>query len=96
MSRSCPHRPDWCVSLGRVSRRVAPVPSPSLVAVGLLYNLGIWADKFMFWFFPPTSQPIIGALRASLIYDLPVFLSYLSIIPGMAVFLVRIETDFVE
>ncbi|MCC5731022.1 exopolysaccharide Pel transporter PelG, partial [Klebsiella pneumoniae] len=69
---------------------------PSLVAVGLLYNLGIWADKFMFWFFPPTSQPIIGHLRASLIYDLPVFLSYLSIIPSMAVFLVRIETDFVE
>lgn len=68
----------------------------SLVAIGFLYNLGIWADKFMFWFFPPTSQPIIGQLRASLIYDLPVFLSYLSIIPGMAVFLVRIETDFVE
>ena len=69
---------------------------PSLIAIGLLYNLGIWADKFMFWFFTPTSQPIIGHLRASLIYDLPVFLSYLSIIPGMAVFLVRIETDFVE
>lgn len=69
---------------------------PSLVAIGFLYNLGIWADKFMFWFFAPTSQPIIGELRASLIYDLPVFLSYLSIIPGMAVFLVRIETDFVE
>ena len=69
---------------------------PALVAVGFLWNLGIWADKFMFWFFTPTSQPIIGHLRASLIYDLPVFLSYLSIIPGMAVFLVRIETDFVE
>ena len=69
---------------------------PSLMAVGLLYNLGVWADKFMFWYFPPTSQAIIGGLRASLIYDLPVFLSYLSIIPGMAVFLVRIETDFVE
>jgi uncharacterized membrane protein len=27
---------------------------------------------------------------------LPVFLAYLSIIPGMAIFLVRIETDFVE
>ena len=50
----------------------------------------------MFWYYPPTSQQIIGGLRASLIYDLPVFLSYLSIIPGMAVFLVRIETDFVE
>ncbi len=69
---------------------------PSLIAVGLLYNLGIWIDKFMFWYYPPTSQQIIGGLRASLIYDLPVFLSYLSIIPGMAVFLVRIETDFVE
>ena len=68
----------------------------SLLAIGLLYNLGIWADKLMFWFFPDTSEPIIGHLRASLIYDLPVFLAYLSIIPGMAVFMVRIETDFVE
>lgn len=69
---------------------------PSLMAIGFFYNLGIWVDKFMFWYFPPTSAEIIGGLRASLIYDLPVFLSYLSIIPGMAVFLVRIETDFVE
>ena len=69
---------------------------PTLMAIGLLYNLGVWIDKFMFWYFPPTSDPIIGHLRASLIYDLPVFLAYLSIIPGMAVFLIRIETDFVE
>nr|WP_295937738.1 exopolysaccharide Pel transporter PelG [uncultured Acidovorax sp.] len=69
---------------------------PSLMMIGLLYNLGVWADKFMFWYFPPTSDAIVGHLRASLIYDLPVFLAYLSIIPGMAVFLVRIETDFVE
>ncbi|WP_120966358.1 exopolysaccharide Pel transporter PelG [Comamonas sp. lk] len=68
----------------------------SLIAVGLFYNMAIWADKIMFWYFIPTSQQIIGGLRASLIYDIPVFLSYLSIIPGMAVFLVRIETDFVE
>ncbi len=69
---------------------------PTLMAIGFLYNLGVWADKLMFWYFTPTSDAIIGHLRASLIYDLPVFLSYLSIIPGMAVFLVRIETDFVE
>lgn len=31
-----------------------------------------------------------------MIYDLPTFLAYLSIIPGMAVFLVRMETDFAE
>lgn len=69
---------------------------PTLMAIGLLYNLGVWADKFMFWSWPETSDAIIGPLRASVIYDLPVFMAYLSIIPGMAVFLVRIETDFVE
>jgi uncharacterized membrane protein len=68
----------------------------SLVWVGFFYNFGLWLDKFMFWFYDPTSQPIIGPLRASLIYDIPVFLAYLSIIPGMAVFLVKMETDFVE
>lgn len=69
---------------------------PSLAAIGLLYNLGVWLDKLMFWYFPTTGQQIIGPLYASIIYDIPVFLAYLAIIPGMAVFLVRIETDFVE
>ena len=69
---------------------------PSIMAVGFAYNLAIWADKFMFWYAPATGQPVIGPLYASVIYDLPVFLAYLSILPGMAVFLVRMETDFVE
>ena len=69
---------------------------PSLMWTGFLYNLGIWIDKFMFWYAPGTGQPVIGPLHASIIYDIPVFLAYLAIIPGMAVFLLRIETDFVE
>lgn len=68
----------------------------SLMLTGLFYNLGIWIDKFIFWFHPLTGSTVIGPLRASLVYDLPVFLAYLAIIPGMAVFLVRMETDFVE
>jgi polysaccharide biosynthesis protein PelG len=68
----------------------------SLLLIGGFYNLGVWVDKFIFWFHPDTSQAVIGPLRASVIYDLPIFLAYLSIIPGMAVFLVRLETDFVE
>lgn len=68
----------------------------SLLLTGLCYNLGIWIDKFIFWFNPSTSDLVIGPLRASILYDLPIFLAYLSIIPGMAVFLVRIETDFAE
>lgn len=68
----------------------------SLMSVGFLYNLGVWLDKIIFWYAPSTGQDVIGPLNASVIYDLPVFLAYLSILPGMAVFLVRMETDFVE
>ncbi|MEI8633497.1 exopolysaccharide Pel transporter PelG [Vibrio sp. PP-XX7] len=50
----------------------------------------------MFWYAPYTSLEVLGPMRTSPIYDLPIFLAYLSIIPGMAVFLVRMETDFVE
>lgn len=68
----------------------------SLMASGFLFNLGAWIDKILFWYHPDTGQAVIGPLHASVIYDIPIFLAYLSVIPGMAVFLVRIETDFVE
>lgn len=68
----------------------------SLILTGFFYNIGIWTDKFLFWFDPATSEHVIGPLRASPIYDFPIFLAYLSIVPGMAVFLIRMETDFVE
>jgi uncharacterized membrane protein len=68
----------------------------SLIWTGFFFNLGVWIDKYIFWYTPATGLPVIGPFNASLIYDLPIFLAYLSIIPGMAVFLVRMETDFVE
>lgn len=67
-----------------------------LLLIGLFYNLSIWVDKALFWFNPETSRAIIGPLRGSDVYDLPIFLAYLTIVPGMAVFLVRVETDFAE
>lgn len=69
---------------------------PTLLIGGTLYNLGVWTDKLVFWFTAQTSSTVIGPLRASTIYDLPVFLAYLCVIPGMGVFLVKFETDFVE
>jgi uncharacterized membrane protein len=68
----------------------------SLIWTGFFFNLGVWIDKYVFWYSPLTGESVIGPFNASLIYDLPIFLAYLSIIPGMAVFLVRMETDFVE
>ncbi len=69
---------------------------PTLMATGVLFNFAVWADKIIFWIAPDTGHAVIGPLRASVIYDMPVFMAYLGIIPGMAVFLVRFETDFVE
>jgi len=68
----------------------------SLSLTGFLFNLGIWLDKIIFWYTPHTSQQVIGPLRSSIIYDLPIFIAYLSIIPGMAVFMVRMEADFAK
>lgn len=67
-----------------------------LLPTGLFFNAGIWVDKFLFWLWPGTSHAVIGNLRASVIYDAPIFLAYLTLIPGMAVFLLRVETDFAQ
>ena len=67
-----------------------------LIPIGLFFNLGVWIDKWIFWFSPSTSDRVNDVLRASIIYDLPIFLAYLSIIPGMASFLLRVETDFAD
>jgi uncharacterized membrane protein len=67
---------------------------PDLLAIGLFYNLSIWIDKALFWFDRDTSRGVVGPLRGSDVYDLPIFLAYLTIVPGMAVFLIRVEADF--
>jgi uncharacterized membrane protein len=67
-----------------------------LIWLGFFYNAALWVDKLLFWYFPHTGQLIIGPLKSSPIYDLPIFLAYLAILPGMASFLVRMETDFVD
>ncbi|RMH79961.1 MAG: hypothetical protein D6674_05935 [Acidobacteria bacterium] len=69
----------------------------SLIPTGLFYNLGIWADKFVFWFDPSTSKEVIGSVvRASPIYDIPMFLAYISIAPGLAMFFLKLEVEFAE
>ena len=66
----------------------------SLVFASLFFNLGVWIDKIIFWAWPETSHHVIGVLRASTIYVLPMFFAFLSMIPGFAVFVFRVEADF--
>lgn len=61
---------------------------------GLLYNLSIWIDKFIYWWVDPRAERIGGILRASPMVDNVVYFSFLTIIPGMAVFLLKLETEF--
>ncbi len=65
-----------------------------LALAGFFYNLGVWIDKIIFWYHPMTGYTVIGNLKASIVYDLPIFLAYLAIIPGMAIFFYRLEVDF--
>jgi uncharacterized membrane protein len=65
-----------------------------LALIGFFYNLAIWIDKFLFWWFDPAAEKVAGILHASTIYDRVVYFSFLTIIPGMAVFLLKLETQF--
>lgn len=66
-----------------------------LALIGAIFNLGIWADKFVFWL-DTSSRTIVTPLTVHDFYEGPVFLSYLSIVPALAVFLVKVETGFYE
>ncbi|MDA1278180.1 MAG: exopolysaccharide Pel transporter PelG [Verrucomicrobia bacterium] len=65
-----------------------------LALAGLLYNLGVWMDKFLYWWIDPQSEVVAGVLRASPVFDRVVYFSFLTILPGMAVFLLKLETEF--
>lgn len=66
---------------------------PRLLAIGALMNLSIWIDKILFWF-APTAEHIDAFLYANPLYDTPIFLAYLTIIPALAIFFVKAETRF--
>ncbi|TPG57706.1 hypothetical protein EAH89_09745 [Roseomonas nepalensis] len=63
--------------------------------VGVLYNAGIWVDKWIMWL-SPGRLVIAGAMPVHPAYDGAMFLSYLTIIPAMTMFLVAFETHFFE
>lgn len=69
---------------------------PALVTCGLFYNLGLWVDKFIYWFLSPQNMQVGSIFYSCPLYDVAVYLSFISIAPGMAVFLMKLETDFAE
>lgn len=66
-----------------------------LALSGLVYNLGIWIDKWIMWF-APERDALPGGLVAYQDYDSAMFLAYLTIVPSLAAFVMSIETEFYE
>ncbi|MFT7623440.1 MAG: putative membrane protein [Myxococcota bacterium] len=68
---------------------------PNLAWAGFFYSAGIWVDKLIFWFGG-------GGIRVHSLfythfpYDSAMFFAYLTIVPSLALFLVRVEVDFYE
>jgi polysaccharide biosynthesis protein PelG len=67
-----------------------------LVIAGFSYNLAIWIDKFFFWWQPNTQKHLTGWLYSSPQYDNAMFIAYLTIVPALGLFLMKVETDFFE
>lgn len=65
-----------------------------LVINGFIFQLAIWIDKYIFWMSSRVNVPILGHLSASPIYDMPMFLSFLFVLPGLSVFFYEVEANF--
>lgn len=68
---------------------------PQLIGIGFCYNLGIWIDKIIFGF---STDGRITANRFPTFdhYDSSMFLAVITVVPAMAIFLSRTETDFAD
>ncbi|UZP67394.1 exopolysaccharide Pel transporter PelG [Desulfovibrio mangrovi] len=66
-----------------------------LAVIGIIYNLAIWIDKIVFWF-APDSRTIVPYFRTHDLYEGPIFFAYLTIVPTLAIFLMKVETSFYD
>lgn len=68
----------------------------TLIVAGLAYNLAIWIDKLIVWNSPVWRERYLGNLNICGVYDVSIFAAYLTIIPALAYFMVRLETNFYD
>jgi uncharacterized membrane protein len=66
-----------------------------LALSGLVYNVAIWVDKWVFWF-SPQREHLANGLICYPDYDSGMFLACLSMAPAMGLFVLSVETDFFE
>ncbi|MCB1097396.1 MAG: exopolysaccharide Pel transporter PelG [Verrucomicrobiae bacterium] len=67
---------------------------PELVWAGMFYNCGLWVDKVLFWQFSAQSFSVSGWIKASPEYDLAIHIALATMVPGMAAYVLALETSF--
>lgn len=65
-----------------------------LIYSGLFFQLGVWADKYCFWIAKSTSLPILDSLHSSPIYDMPMFVAFIIMLPGLSILFYEVEANF--
>ncbi|MGK0188465.1 MAG: putative membrane protein [Verrucomicrobiales bacterium] len=65
-----------------------------LIWAGLFYNCGLWVDKVLFWQFSAQSFSVTGWIKASPEYDLSIHIALATMVPGMAAYVLSLETSF--
>lgn len=69
---------------------------PWLAAMGAVYYLGAWADKLVFRFSPSAGLVAAPWMRVAAEYETAFFIAQVTTVPALAVFFLRVETDFFE
>ncbi|MBF0243675.1 MAG: exopolysaccharide Pel transporter PelG [Planctomycetes bacterium] len=65
---------------------------PLLGLTGLFYNAAIWVDKLLFWIYE--GREIHRGFYTCPFYETPTYLAFVTIVPALSIFLIRIETSF--
>lgn len=64
------------------------------IFIGATYYLALWADDFVTWYSKDFGEIPLNGFHFSYIYDSPMFIAYLTIIPTATMFILVLETRF--
>jgi polysaccharide biosynthesis protein PelG len=69
---------------------------PFLLIIGVFYMVGLYGHNIIIWLVSDLQVVIDGTFWIAPYYDVPVFYSYLTILPAMVIFMVSVETSFYD
>lgn len=75
-------------------KRLRTMPTVALGGLGV--SVGLWAEKVIYWRYAPDRVITETGLSYCPNYDFPMFLAMLSATPGVAFFVLQLETGFAD